>query len=92
METRGLLVVLAFGAVTGIGAALAVREVLPTFPVSRGVSIGERVAPDGASPEPWLAARRDALHGRAVRFHCDELYPRFGLPGTLPELTAPVTR
>jgi hypothetical protein len=27
-----------------------------------------------------------------TRFHCDDLYPRFGLPGSLPELTAPVTR
>lgn len=26
-----------------------------------------------------------------TRFHCDELYPRFGLPGSLPEPTGHAT-
>ncbi len=27
-----------------------------------------------------------------TRFHCDELYPRFGLPGSLPDPTAHAIR
>jgi vancomycin resistance protein YoaR len=79
--TRAFLVVLALGASTGVGAAVALREALPTFPVARGVSIGERVVPDGASPASWLAARRDALRARLVHFRLDDL----DLPATLGE-------
>lgn len=74
MGTRAFLVVLALGATAGIGAAAALREALPTFPVARGVSIGEHVVPDGASPASWLAARREALRSRIVHFQRDELH------------------
>ena len=36
----------------------------------RGLSIGERVLPDGGtSPAAWLAGRKDAYRNRSVRLH-----------------------
>lgn len=73
MGTRAVVLVLALGASAGVGAAVAAREVLPSSPVVRGLSIDERVVPDGASPAAWLGARRDALRERVVRFHHDDV-------------------
>ncbi|WP_437313638.1 VanW family protein [Sorangium sp. So ce385] len=73
MDTRALALVLALGSSAGVGAALAVRDALPASPVVRGLSIGERFVPDGAAPEAWLEARRDALRGRLVRLRHDDV-------------------
>ncbi|AUX24387.1 vancomycin resistance protein [Sorangium cellulosum] len=73
MGTRAAVLVLALGASAGVGAAVAVREALPASPVVRGLSIDERVVPDGASPAAWLGSRRDALRERVVRLHHDDV-------------------
>ncbi|WP_437303110.1 VanW family protein [Sorangium sp. So ce388] len=73
MDTRALVLVLALGGSAGVGAAVAVRDALPASPVVRGLSVGERFVPDGASPAAWLEARRDALRARVVRFRHDEV-------------------
>ncbi len=73
MDTRALVFVLALGGSAGVGAALTVRDALPASPVVRGLSIGERFLPDGASPAAWLEARRDALRARVVRLRHDDV-------------------
>ncbi|WP_437669970.1 VanW family protein [Sorangium sp. So ce131] len=73
MDTRALVLVLALGGSAGVGAAVLVRDQLPASPVVRGLSIGERVIPEGASPGTWLAARRDALRARVVRLRHDDV-------------------
>ncbi|WP_437874763.1 VanW family protein [Sorangium sp. So ce513] len=73
MDTRALALVLALGGSAGVGAAVAVHDALPASPVVRGLSIGERFVPDGASPAAWLEARRDALRARLIRFRHDDV-------------------
>lgn len=72
----------ALGGAAGIGAAFVVRDALPASPVVRGLSIGERVAPEGVPIADWLRERRDALRSRVVRLHHDEIE----VPATLAEV------
>lgn len=48
-------------------------------------------APGGGSAPPaglFVLTMAGSRISAITRFHCDELYPRFGLPGSLPEPSA----
>lgn len=66
MGVRSVVLVVTLGAAAGVGAGAGIYHVAPAAPLVRGLSIGERFVPTGASPEAWLAARREQALGRTV--------------------------
>jgi len=77
-----VFVVVAAGSVLGAGAGFAVHTSLPESPVVRGIYIGERRLPDGASPAQWLSQRQEALSAREVTLLVGDLV----VPTTFGEL------
>lgn len=69
---RSLVLVIAVGSVAGVGAGAGLHHVVPASPLVRGLSVGERVLPPGASPVAWLSARREAARGRRVWLRHDD--------------------
>ncbi len=68
-----VLVVVAAGSLLGAGAGVALHTALPESPVVRGIYIGERRLPDGASPAQWLADRQESAAIREVTLLAGEL-------------------
>jgi vancomycin resistance protein YoaR len=66
------IAVLALGAVAGVGSGVGAHLTLPTGPVTRGVFIGERRAPERGSLPEWLGARAEELRARRVFFSTGE--------------------
>ncbi|AKT39273.1 VanW family protein [Chondromyces crocatus] len=69
MRIRSVVLVVGFGSLAGLGLGAGLHHVLPRAPVVRGLSIGERILPEGASPTAWLVSRREQLHGRKIWLH-----------------------
>jgi vancomycin resistance protein YoaR len=70
VRSSKLLLLVGLGVLTCSGGGAASYRFLPRSPVVRGLSIGERVLPDGGtSPAAWLAGRKDVYRNRSVRLH-----------------------
>ncbi|HSN97331.1 MAG TPA: VanW family protein [Candidatus Nanopelagicales bacterium] len=82
MGIRSVVLVVTLGALAGTGVGAGLYHVVPRSPLVRGLSIGERFPPEGASPEAWLGARRDAIEARKVWLHREGLW----IEATLGEL------
>ncbi|MEJ7734902.1 MAG: VanW family protein [Polyangiaceae bacterium] len=72
MRASTTIAVLALGAVAGVGTGVGAHLTLPTSPVTRGVSIGDRRAPERGSLAEWLGARADDLRARRIYFSSGE--------------------
>jgi len=66
LRVSTVIVVVAAGSVLGAAAGFGLHTQLPESPVVRGIYIGERRLPDGASPAHWLAERQETLGEREL--------------------------